>query len=158
MKIKYTKQFQKDFIKLFSNNWYYAIPRFFDNTYYRIKWAYQRVVRGFDDTMIWNYHSEMTDITIKILTRFKTNLHGYPTNLKNTEEWNQILIKIIKSFEARQHINNSDFMRSTKQIHTKGIFKGMTKSKLDKRMLKRWELQRDEGAKLFIKYFDTLWD
>ena len=158
MKIKFTKQFETSVIRLFSNNWRYAIPRFFENTFYSIKWAYQRVIKGYDDTMVWNYYSSMTEQTIKIVTILRDTLHGYPSNLKDTKEWRQILTKIIKGFEAIKAIDECDFMRPTKQIVKTGIFKGCPHSRLDKRMLTRLQKQRDEGFALYVKYYTNLWD
>ena len=158
MKITFSEQAQKDMVRLFSNNLRYILPRRIKDIQCCIKYAYQRVTRGFDNPMIWNYHSEMTSMTIKILTIFKKNIHGYPSQLKDRKEWKQILTKIIKGFKAQQTIDNAEYMRPTKQVYKTGIFKGTPYLRIDKPMLARLEKRRDEGFKLYIKYYSNLWD
>jgi hypothetical protein len=53
MEIKFAPEFKKSIDKMFSMNPIYSIPRWFTDTRYKIKWAYQRVFRGWDDRWRW---------------------------------------------------------------------------------------------------------
>lgn len=81
----------------------------------RIKWAWQRVYRGWDDRIIWAvdiYLTRMLPIWLKAL---KDDKMGVPASLctKSVEEgtviWDEILDKIIKGFIAAQRITERDF-------------------------------------------------
>ena len=144
MEILFAPGFKKSFDKMFSINPIYAIPRFFDNAKCEIKWAWQRVFRGYDDRWYWGLDSHLNWIIPLVTRRMKDGL-GCPSSLwsKNPKDdecrkWHDILEKIAQGFEA------------TEEISVNYLWKGKKFEKLDK--------QRKEGMKLFVKYSDNLWD
>ncbi len=144
-KVEFAPGFIKDCERLFSTNPIYSIPRWFDNMKYEIKWAWQRVFRGFDDRWYWNLDINLSWIIPKCVRHIKKYGMGCPGKLydkkrKNNEcyKWKEILEKIAKGFEAVEKIQNNHF------------WKGRKFEKLDK--------QYKEGMRLFVKYFRNLWD
>ena len=139
LKITYSEQFLKSFDRLFSNNPIYAIPRFFGDIKLEIKWAWQRVFRGFDDRWYWSLYGMITEIIPKCIRKIRKDGTGYPGNITN-KEWKIILKKIEDGFIALN------------KIETFGDCK--YNSKKYKQRLKKYE----EGMKLFLKHFRNLWD
>jgi len=144
MKIITTPEFEKSFIKLFSNNPIYAIPRWFDNMKSEIEWAFQRVFRGFDDRWYWDLNSKLSWIIPKCVRHIKKYGMGCPQILyddkkkNNCHKWGRILEEIAKGFEASDIITNEY------------LYKGKRYEKL--------KAQKDKGMRLFIKWFGNLWD
>ncbi len=64
------------------------------NIYHSIRYAIQRVYRGYDDRDIFDFYDRFLDRNIKIFKHFKANNVGYPGNITETE-WNDILQEII---------------------------------------------------------------
>ena len=104
---------------------------------------YQRGKRGYADSDAWSIHYYLNSFMPKLLRTMidpkKGGGNSYPMQLKNAKEWNAIVEKIAKGFEASKLINEEWF------DITKG--KGL-----------ELEKQRIEGFKLFIKWYDSLWD
>ena len=108
---------------------------------YEVKWAWQRVFRGYDDTAYWGLYSYTTDIILPVLKDYRGGGKvGVPAMIcrekesleKSQERWKNILDKMILSFT---HIKKDELNQD---------------SKVEK------EIQ--DGLKLFAKYFRTLWD
>ena len=144
-KVEYAPGFWKSFDRCFSNDLKYAVPRWFEDKKSEIKWAWQRVFRGFDDRVYWGLYNHLEWIIPKVVRWMKKNHHGCPSNLydktrKGNEcwKWTEILEKIAKGFESAEKIDN------------KFLFKGKRFEKLNK--------QYKEGMKLFVRYFRNLWD
>ncbi len=81
----------------------------------RIKWAWQRLTRGWDDRVVWAidiYLARMLPIWLQALKKDKM---GVPANLctKSVEDgervWNDILDTIINGFLAAKRITELDF-------------------------------------------------
>lgn len=94
----------------------------------------QRIERGFDDSETWNLDATIASFILPRLKRFKVVNRGYPPSLTE-EEWNNIIDKMIFSFEyiLDDSIDDSPDSRS-----------------------KKYE-QYKEGIKLFAEYFHHLW-
>jgi len=149
----------------FPNGWYGYHPCYilahpweiFEYYCGELKCAWQRVFRGWDDTVIWNldwYLSKMIPIWIKVLKNKKHSIpqemfDGLPydnnycysnENEKIAEnKWSNILDKIAKGFESYCKIQN----------------KGLCKKEAE-----FFELNEsyEVGFDLFKKYFSNLWD
>ena len=87
---------------------------------YEVKWAYQRVVRGWDDRASWSLDYWMTENVLEILKVLKKNKHGSPNPMFDglpyedeetysysdesykiaEERWNIEIDKMIAGFEA----------------------------------------------------------
>ena len=106
------------------------------NTKWRIKAAFQRMFRGYDDSARWNLNDYVADIVIENTKWMEKNATGHPCNLKNMKEWKAILKKIRKGFEAYNKIKYATLDDRTKIL----------------------ENQQEEGMELFIEHFDSLWD
>jgi hypothetical protein len=103
-----------------------------------VKWAYQRVVRGYDDTAIWNFEEYVAQQIKEVCFRIAEDGHGYPNHLTE-KKWKQILLDI--SFGFGSYIE----MRS-------GIYE--VKSKEFKSLQKDYK----KGLKLFVDNHEYLWD
>ena len=118
------------------------------NALLEIKWAYQRVVRGYDDTAVWSLVDYLSDI-IPVITRKLKNgncysfqlpsVYGKRTGDDKYNKWHEILEDIAIGFEANAKIRE--------EIVIKGDAEYEELNKL-------WK----KGSKLFIKYFNELWD
>lgn len=84
----------------------------------RVKWAWQRIWRGWDDTAVWGIDSWLIDILPAMLEELRKH-KGYPSMMVTEDiaslpqdrldkicikKWNDILDKIIKGFEAADQI------------------------------------------------------
>lgn len=90
-----------------------------NNIWHPLKWAWQRLARGWDDRVIWglcDYLAEMMPIWLRELDKGQ---HGIPAVVfrpdgwadweKSAEEWEIILQDMIAGFEAAKQISDLDF-------------------------------------------------
>jgi hypothetical protein len=124
---------------------YYRISFLIGETGRKIKWAFQRAIRGYSNKDVWSIDCFLCDIMPKMLRQLAKNLNGCPTNLydkKNEDDechkWVKILEKMAEGFEAGQKINDMDFDNEQER--------------------KKLEKKFDKGMDLFKKYFFSLWD
>lgn len=123
-----------------------------------IKWAYQRVVRGWDDKVVWSVDFWLDDIMPDILLRLKETKQGIPSSCfdgvdwdKNggcTDEeisialtkWNNEIDSMIRGFQASKalHDGKYDYNDPTARV------------KLQETV--------DIGLKSFVKHYGDLWD
>ena len=139
MEIKYTPEFFASFKKCFSSNPRYAIPRWFRNTYYELKWAWQRVFRGFDDRWYWEYPGYILDMSIEVINRLSKNTSGYPANetdCKTLEDWQKILREIKEGFWAGKRVYNQWSKDLDKDIKK---FQDMLRGKYAEHFLGLWD-------------------
>jgi hypothetical protein len=120
-----------------------------------IKYAWQRVFRGWDDRVVWSIDWYLANTIPKWLQMLKEKKHGVPGMMfektdyigedyeipeeifnKRNEEYNAILDEIIEGFVAYQ--NMSDIY--------------------DREKLDPLQQKFDKGMKLFVKWFNTFWD
>ncbi len=167
--VKFAPGFLKSAEKLFSNNPKYLIPRTISNCKYEIKWAWQRVFRGYDDRLIWNLHSYLSDYLPVIVRRLAKIAHGYPSsinkkskaNFKNIGDWKKTLEKIAKGFESAKKLDNDEFMKKIKlEKPRKDIFgkDSYIDYKFDKKCYDRLLKEFHEGIELFKRWYFSLWD
>lgn len=110
--------------------------------YREVKWAYQRVIREYDDTFVWNMNYNLAKMMSEALDKFEKRRCGYPCDLTD-EEWRLILREIKAGFDA--------FI-----LKDKLGFDGNMKSY--NREWKKLDKIQKKGMKLFVKYYDNLWD
>lgn len=103
-----------------------------------VKYAYQRVVRGYDDTLLWDMADYLNKIILPALKDFKKNKHGFPNKMKG-KEWNKELDLMIKGFEASAKQKNWGKSPSMNQWY-------------------KLETTRLNGMKEFILHYNDLWD
>jgi hypothetical protein len=154
-------------------NWFYENPRAF---FKWVKYFFQRGSRGWADCDWWSMNSYLCEVIIPMLKELKENKHGCPCGLdENFEEaekkWNASLDEMIESFEAAKRVLENDYCSEewdkifsdkifdkekmldqipSKDTHKVAI-KSMKLSKADQKIF-------DKKAKVFIKYFFSLWD
>lgn len=101
----------------------------------KIKFAYQRLTRGFDDSELWNLDHTISRFVLPRLKEFKRkySVRGTPSQIETNEEWQAILDDMIKAFE----------------IMSQSEFPDYDKNKIE---------QVEKGLQLFVKHFNSLWD
>ncbi len=80
----------------------------------KLKWAAQRVYRGWDDRVIWNIDMYLARMMPVWLRQLKAQegfpplvFHGDDVDDEESEKmWDEILDKMIEGFEAAQHIDD----------------------------------------------------
>lgn len=137
-------------LAFFVNTWeylYYRVPAQLSESRLRIKWAYQRVVRGYDDTFVWSMYSEHCKLMIAALTQLRNEHVGSPMPDEEDEStdihklWESQLDEMIDGFKAMQEMEDltwSDAFNKTKQ--------------------KALDVRFTKGMKLFTKHYRSLWD
>ena len=168
-KIEFAPSFWDSAERLFSSSPRFLIPRKLNDWKYEIKWAWQRVFRGYDDTSVWNLYHHISEQLPKILRQLKNNHLGCPGELfdnkakKNKEchKWEDILEKMARGFDAAVKIGNNEYMKEIKlKKPEKDIFgkDSYTGYKYDKKCYNKLYKEFEEGMELFKKYFFNLWD
>ena len=73
----------------------------------RIRYLFQWIKNGFPDSDIWNLDWSIAKYTLPRLKRLKEVQHGFPGDLETIEEWDEILDKIIITFDriVREDVN-----------------------------------------------------
>lgn len=128
---------------------YYKTKRVIEDSLAEIKFAWQRVFRGWDDRAEWSLDHYLAKLIPEVLHMMLKINRGYPvslypegTNFENVpkevddackKKWKEILIKIIEGFEEYRE---SECLLSSDN-----------------------ELKKfNEGFDLFKKYYQNLWD
>lgn len=78
----------------------------------RLKWAHQRVVRGWDDTSLWRLDGWLAKTLGAQLVEMSEIAHGYPDDDYPYERW---VADLRKHGEALQHYAEFDFLESPDQ-------------------------------------------
>ena len=128
--------------------------RYLKQFFRSIKWAYQRVTKGYCDRDVWDVQGWFLNTIPYMLKDLKNTTHSYPLDFESPEEWKKILNKIAFSFEALNvdrfpHYNpydTNDKKQRGDYMHEEIVFGNY----LD-------EL-KDNTFNLFNKYFWNLWD
>ena len=135
----------------------YTIPGRFSDTKFELGKAWQRAVRGYDDSMVWNHHSWHSEYTAKMLRQLAAEKHGCPGNLwdgkKKDDEchkWKKTLIEIAEGFEAATAIDDMDWFTEDKN--------GEYDKKVSEKKRAVLEKKFDKGMKLYVEYYQNLWD
>ena len=98
-----------------------------------ILWAYQRVVRGYDDRVTWCLHEYIDPMITAHLEFQLAEGSGYPVELTR-KKWNVILKTMLKGFREEPNILGN------------------------KKAYKKWQKDRTKALVLFSIYYDWLWD
>tara|TARA_R100000750_G_C2331441_1_gene90273 strand:+ start:107 stop:526 length:420 start_codon:yes stop_codon:yes gene_type:complete len=106
----------------------------------KVKHIIQKIIRGFSDSDLWDLDYHLSELILPRLKAFRNyNQAGHPSRLKDENEWNDILDKMIYSFEyvLRDYgIEDDDWNDSQEKKYK----------------------EYEEGMKLFIDFFSDLWD
>jgi hypothetical protein len=126
---------------------------------YKIKYAYQRVSRGWDDTAVWSIDWYLSKLIPQLVKRLKDNKIGYPMEMYEgmtpldeggwtyskeddeaaAQKWQGILQTIIDGFEASKRIQEEHLWSKSPEY-----------AELDAKF--------EKGFELFHKYYFNLWD
>jgi hypothetical protein len=172
---------------------YWAVRRFWTNHWLvnprdacrKIKFAYQRLTRGWDDRAVWSIDWWLDGMMPDILRKLKKDKHGIPTpmfdGLPVNEQgyhddpefriaearWDAVLDKMIAAFEASRRMDEGLYEEELGEypLHRpEGVSKeGWKKIKDDRFKASRLLEERDqkifeEGMKLFVEHYRSLWD
>jgi hypothetical protein len=142
MEIKFTKKFKKSFERMFSMNPIYAIPRFFRDIRFNVRMGWQRLTRGYDDSMVWGFCDVFPDMMVKILTQLEEKRWGHPSGLTD-KQWSKILNQMIDGFKAVEEKENLEFVAGSDK-YLKAI--------------RPYNKRINKALDLFKTYFFNLWD
>jgi len=123
--------------------WYITHPWVWVNDLLRnLKWAAQRVFRGYDDTVIWSIDWYLCMYMPIWLRTLKEKKVGYPSSFYENggeEAWDKVLDEMIAGFEAGFKYADSPFELNNDEI---------------KAVKEQWS----KGMDLFKEHFFSLWD
>jgi len=107
-----------------------------------IRAFFQRGSRGYADCDVWNFDDYLSEVIPSALRYLREVQHGYPgvDGAATEEEWDIVLGKIIRGFEARNEIYDIDTDWDNEIL-----------------MARLWK-EYEEGLALFAKWFGYLWD
>ena len=97
----------------------------------QIKWAWQRVVRGYDDRVLWDI-SHLDSQIVAVATYLRDEGHGRPMGVTQ-KKWNKVLNTLIEGFSPEPDWKNG-------------------------KELKKYIKKRKEALVLLAYYWDNLWD
>ena len=125
----------------------------------------QRVSVKIDSWDTWNMDTTLAHIILPMLKQLKATKHGYPSQLTEAE-WNDILDKMIFSFNSKLHDWEDQFHSGEHDIAwvdngdgTCTMERGPNDThKIDVEGMKAYQERINEGFALFGKYYENLWD
>ncbi|MEK6883753.1 MAG: hypothetical protein AABY22_29260 [Nanoarchaeota archaeon] len=140
---------------------YYPLWRkwdWFRNIPDEIKWFIQRGKRGYADSDVWSIDGYLCSWLPSALEKLKNTNHGCPVSdkCKCTRDGNEnmkclfddYLDKMILGFKSVNDLLNLVYITK----------KNKNKPKILKAEEDKLQNKFDEGMKLFVKYFQSLWD
>jgi hypothetical protein len=123
----------------------------------RIRWAWQRVFRGWDDRAVWSIDSYLADQIIATVYRLKTIKHGIPMSMFENddfeengydikpghekvadERWDKILDKIIAGFGCYKKLEDLSWVDTDETAILRKVY--------------------EEGFDILREHFSSLWD
>jgi len=99
----------------------------------RVKWAYQRVYRGYDDRATWGISYWLNDMMPKILSQMKGSAYGIPMaffneemdddgnyteeeETKASERYDKVIADLIWAFEEMKRLEDFEFDYKNKTV------------------------------------------
>lgn len=79
--------------------------------YRAIKFGFQRMFRGYDNSDVWEFFYNFTDRNYKILNKFICKNNGHPINLTE-EEWDDILQEMCKHLYMMDEDNVREYLKT----------------------------------------------
>ena len=101
-----------------------------NNIFREVKWAAQRVVRGYDDRIFWCMSEYLDPIILAGVQNIREHNHGYPNGLTQ-KRWNKVLDKRIVGFGEEPD---------------------------DIKSMKKYYKDKEQALILFAYYYNDLWD
>lgn len=126
----------------YGKKWYITHPwLLFQDIRRNIRWAWQRVFRGWDDRDLWSIDYRICVLMEQWLDKFIEVSISYPADFNHPDEWTDILIIIRDGFIAGKKIANNDYDSPSDVEREHEIYMATF----------------DEGMSLFQKHFFNLW-
>lgn len=123
----------------------YSVPRYFRGIRQKMRCAWQRLFRGYDEHMEWEYKIEMPRITLKVLDFYINERTGTPVRYSE-EEWNEKLRIMKRGFELLDEMDDLSIV----DFH--GNYEEYQKQ------YDILEKQRMECMEVFSEHLPYLWD
>lgn len=89
---------------------FYRIKHKFWDVYRTIKFAFQRMFRGYDNADVYEFFYNFTDRNYKILNHFIGRNNGHPFNMTE-EEWDNTLQEMCKHLYMMNENNVKEFLK-----------------------------------------------
>lgn len=118
------------------------------NLYYQVKYGFQRMFRGYDDTELFNMDMTFVDRYLKALKDFKKYHCGHPYEL-TPEQWNAVLDELIKHLTLMNEDNVIAELKNGMPDSFEPDYKTVNEIQ---------NKHKDEFFKLFSEWFYSLWD
>ena len=146
----------------------YPVWRWFNNWWYEKTGIApeQHVDVQIDPWDTWNMDVTLAHIVVPMLKQLKKTKHGYPSDLPNEAAWDDILDKMIFSFNSKLHDWEEQFQSGEHDVEWVDNGDGTTTMErgpndtfeIDVEGMKAYQARIDEGFALFGKYYENLWD
>ena len=134
-------------VQAFFYNAWYEWPHRVRDARYEVKYAWQRVFRGYDDRMLWGYPDENARIAIEVLTFLRDEGSGHPMG-ESEESYKAALDKMIDGFKAYT------IMQDLSPVDDEGNV-DKDRYEYEYHVLKN---RYEEGMELYVKHYPSLWD
>ena len=133
----------------------------------------------FKKSQVWNLDNTFSKVIYHGLKKFKKMKRwGHPADVKNKEEWNKIIDKMLFTFENYTKYDQGEYQFTlikakyaykdvkTKEIidigdiraNTQYALETIKKEKIDRKGLNNHRKKIKEGFELFTKHYHSLWD
>lgn len=127
---------------------YYRIKYKVKNTYWKIRYGFQRMFKGYDDVDTFDTFFRFIERYKKIIKELRNNHYGYPGTM-TYKEWDNILDTML------YHLHYMEEDNVVKELE-KDVPDNWSVSL--KTVNDVMEKHKDEFFKLFSEYFYNLWD
>jgi hypothetical protein len=168
-------------VRFWANHWL-CNPR---DVYRTCKWAYQRLTRGWDDRAAWSIDWWLDNMMPGVLRLLKEKKHGTPISMFDgltmdedgnpshesheiaSARWDAVMDKMIAAFEAHHRMDEGLYEEELGEYplrRPEGVSREDWKAASDDRFkASRLLEERDqkifeEGMKLFVEHYGSLWD
>jgi hypothetical protein len=125
-----------------------------------IKWAWQRVFRGWDDRVVWSIDTHISEMLPIWLKQLKEDKCGIPMMCFDDDDWDQELCKHKDGADERasqkwdnildEMIDGFEIYRQAQKTSVSMMFGTPEYEEYKKKF--------DKGMNLFKEYFGCLWD
>lgn len=124
------------------------ISYFIKDCLYKLKWQYQRNIRGYADPDIWDFNAYLLELFINGLPQLKQR----PLSITKPSNWNELVDDMVAGFKIAQSITAGQALLPSDTRRTQEAFKAR------KILTYKEQAQHNKAFKLFNKYFYNLKD
>lgn len=117
-----------------------------------LRWASQRVFRGWDDRVSWSIDGHLCDLLPQWLRQTKNNLHGFPMSLVRDSDWIDNDYNLSEEAAYERELEWKDILETIALGFEAGARIVDHSEKDDDRKI------FDKGMHLLHKHFFDLWD